>query len=271
MAGQNKIQILRNSASNFVDEMQSITSSNITVKIGVVPFHTQVRVQETLKLEGWVSFADANTEKNWKGCLWDRKVSGGKKLDANIDYFNFSDAYPATLDAFSVGGSNKVNVYEECSISYILDLTDKYADVKASIASMTAGGYTNVGLGLIWGWNLIDPAKPFTQGAKFNDAFVDKFIILLTDGDNTFNRRAYNTSSGKVIPGQLNKNTQETCNNLKSVNVKVFTIRVVNGNKNLLENCATEPSMFYDIKDPKEMEKVFQSISARIKNMYISY
>ena len=270
MAGQ-KIQILREAANNFVDEMKSITSSNVTVKIGVVPFHTQVRVPEKYKNEGWISFEDVNTETNWSGCIWDRESFPSKKRDANIKFSNFSDAYPATLLEYSVGWGNNVNTQNKCNIAYILDLTDNYNDVKATISSMTAGGYTNVGLGLIWGWNLLDPAKPFTNAANFNDKFADKFIILLTDGEITFNRRAYNPNSGKIIPGQLKKGTEEACVNMKNVKVSIFTIRVVNGDKDMLENCASDTSMFYDINNPTQMKQVFESISTRIKKLYISY
>jgi hypothetical protein len=135
---------------------------------------------------------------------------------------------------------------------------------------MRADGYTNVGLGLVWGWNLLDDSEPFTEAVPHNDEDTIKILILLTDGDNTFNRRGYRPQTKTWSSAFEDTHTKEACDNLKSTDIQVYTIRVVDGNKDLLYKCATEPSMFYDVRDPKDMIGVFYQIAAHIKQVRLT-
>jgi hypothetical protein len=49
------------------------------------------------------------------------------------------------------------------------------------------GGGTNQAEGLAWGWRVLSPGAPFTQGETFNAARdnVRKVIVLMSDGENT--------------------------------------------------------------------------------------
>ena len=52
---------------------------------------------------------------------------------------------------------------------------------------------------------------------------VDKVIILLTDGLNTGNRFTNNAS-------QIDARTAAVCDNIKTAKIKLFTVRVIEGN-----------------------------------------
>jgi hypothetical protein len=50
-----------------------------------------------------------------------------------------------------------------------------------------SGGGTNQAEGLAWGWRVLSPTPPFTEGVAFNAAHdnVRKVIVLMSDGENT--------------------------------------------------------------------------------------
>jgi hypothetical protein len=49
---------------------------------------------------------------------------------------------------------------------------------------------------------------------------------------------------------------QKACENVKAANIRLCTVRMIDDNANLLRNCATDPSMFYDIDEANERNKV---------------
>lgn len=277
MASANKIRILREAATDFVTKMEEFGEgrSHVNIRIGIVPFTTQVRVAATTRDASWLGFASPAIEAGWQGCIWDRLSSGFNRRDAHIsiDGPGLDDLYPATLLSYNNGVTSVV----DCSIAEILDLTDDYDAVRNRISEMRAigNGFTNVGLGLVWGWNMLDPLAPLTAAEPFDDKGREKYIILLTDGENTFNRRAFNPNPhdptrGNLAWGLLNKNTEESCTNIKATPIKVFTIRVVAGNQALLRSCATTESMYYNVTKADEMRDVFDSIGERIKAIHLS-
>ncbi len=71
----------------------------------------------------------------------------------------------------------------------IVPLTSNSSTIQANIAAMRHwnGGGTNQAEGLAWGWRVLSPGAPFTQGEAFNAARdnVRKVIVLMSDGANT--------------------------------------------------------------------------------------
>jgi len=92
---------------------------------------------------------------------------------------------------------------------------------------------------------------------------LDKVIVLLTDGENTQNRFTSSTSS-------IDSRTEKVCTNAKAANIKVYTVRVIDGNATLLRGCATKPEMFYDVDDASELNSVFASIAQNLANLRIA-
>ncbi len=87
--------------------------------------------------------------------------------------------------------------------------------------------------------------------------------MLLTDGVNTQNR--WTTSSGSI-----DARTAEVCANAKAANIKVYTVRVIDGNADLLHGCATKPSMYYDVQQADQLNAVFTTIAQNLANLRIS-
>ena len=94
---------------------------------------------------------------------------------------------------------------------------------------MTPTGNTNVTIGMAWAWQTLSPVAPMNAPEPAPD--LDKVIVLLTDGDNTQNRFTSSTSS-------IDSRTEKVCTNAKAANIKVYTVRVIDGNATC---CAAAP------------------------------
>jgi hypothetical protein len=84
MGSRNKMGILKQATLNFVDEIEGLTKYNKTnwVKMGLVPFTTQVRFDASYKNDGWVGFEDKDHKNGWSGCLWRRERTRAPRCPA---------------------------------------------------------------------------------------------------------------------------------------------------------------------------------------------
>ncbi len=85
----------------------------------------------------------------------------------------------------------------------------------------------------------------------------------MTDGENTENRWTKNSSS-------IDARTAATCTAVKAAGIKIYTIRVINGDANLLRYCASDPSMYYDVQNASQLTSVFNSIGATLAQLHLS-
>lgn len=71
----------------------------------------------------------------------------------------------------------------------IVPLTTNDSVIQSNIAAMRdwMGGGTNQAEGLAWGWRVLSPTAPFTEGAPYDPSgeTVRKVIVLMSDGENT--------------------------------------------------------------------------------------
>jgi len=126
---------------------------------------------------------------------------------------------------------------------------------------MTPAGNTNVTIGLAWGFQLISPVEPFNAPAPAPD--LDKVIVLMTDGENTQNRWSSTAST-------IDARTSKACDNVKAANIKLYTVRVIDGDITLLKGCASKPTMFYDVQQAVQLTSVFSSIAQNLANLRIT-
>jgi Flp pilus assembly protein TadG len=68
----------------------------------------------------------------------------------------------------------------------IVPLTTSNTTIQSNISAMQhwMGGGTNQAEGLAWGWRVLSPTAPFTEGAAYGPG-VRKVIVLMSDGENT--------------------------------------------------------------------------------------
>jgi hypothetical protein len=270
MSSQGKMTQLKLAAHQLLDTLQQAAKSPGDAKVAIIPFGFQIRLDTTHRNASWMKYLNgsplsqpglsAGQVKNaWQGCVTDR--------DTNHDV---QDSNP-TANARKFPG-----VYypgEDCgSLATTMFLSTNWTALHAKVNSMQPVGNTYVGIGAAWGWHALSPTMPFSGAAPFNTPNLQKFLILLTDGDNT-QSRTQNADGGNPSSAQIaamNTRTALACTNAKAAGIKIYSIRVIDGNASLLQNCASSPSMYFDVQNASDLIAVFSSIGAQIANLHLS-
>jgi len=177
-----------------------------------------------------------------------------------------------------------------CNLPPVTPLVNVKATVSSAIDNMVASGYTHIPLGLVWGWRLLSPSEPFTEGVAYDDEDTTKALILLTDGYNTIRRQytenlsaysaygyvtkaRFGTTNYNAHRAQLDPKTAAVCESVKETGIRVYTItfQLADGSiKDLMRACATEPGLYFDSPDNEQLETTFRAIARDLSNLRIS-
>jgi len=149
-----------------------------------------------------------------------------------------------------------------------MPLSYDWTALNNKITAMTAAGNTNVTIGMVWAWHALTAQAPMSEAAA-PAPDLDKVIILLTDGDNTASWKNSNNSD-VTSSSAIDVRTALACTNAKAAAIKIYTVRVINGNASLLQGCATTPSMYFDVSAASQLDSVFSSIAQNLANLRIS-
>ena len=236
----------------------------------------------------------------WNGTRSDCGDKTGKAV-YNNNYLTDSkeDGYSLDVRQRDVGkyGTNKANTnsrgpHNGCNIQPILALGSKKAPVLDTIKFMKADGYTHVAEGVGWGLRVLSPGEPFTEGAAWDNKDVKKVMVLLTDGENTFNvdEGANHNGSSYTAYGFLNQarlgsndywtavaaqNTLMTqaCQLVKDKDVTLYTFsyNVPSATqRDLIKACATDAEKYYDPKTDEALVLNFNEIADEIRRLHLS-
>jgi len=272
MSSSGKMAALKTAAHNLLDTLQAAAKQPDDVKVSIIPFATDVNIGVNYKDASWVdweqwenvngtcSYSSYKTKTScqsagrtwtvasrntWNGCVWDR--------DQNFDVQNTA---PGAAQATKFRAHQASN----CPTA-LIPLTSDWSALHTKVDAMTPAGNTNVAIGMAWAWQTISAVEPMNAPAPAPD--LDRVIVLLTDGQNTESRFSTSQSS-------IDSRTEKVCANAKADNVKVYTVRVINGNATLLRNCATKPEWFYDVDEAQQLNAVFSSIAQNLANLRIA-
>jgi Flp pilus assembly protein TadG len=185
-----------------------------------------------------------------------------------------------------------------CPPTAITAMTSTQATVNTAIDALTPKGSTVIPAGLLWGWRLLSPAAPFTEGSAYSDEKYVKAIILLTDGENDvnqasngINKSSYNAfgyarnghlgnANGSNANATLDAKTLAVCNAIKSASgnaggkeeIRLYTIgfQVSAASQTLLQACATRPDMFYNSPSNSQLAAIFQDIAQGLSELRIA-
>nr|WP_276592812.1 TadE/TadG family type IV pilus assembly protein [Methylobacterium sp. GC_Met_1] len=160
-----------------------------------------------------------------------------------------------------------------CSTQPLVTLTNNTTALKAAISNMAPSGSTNIHEGFMWGWRTLSPLSVFTSSptigsppaayatasSSSNATAINKILILMTDGYNSWtsnpnspNGSLYfstgyfrnsnplnaktstantrlppanqNVSDGTSARNALDALTAQACSNAKAVNISIYTI-----------------------------------------------
>lgn len=191
-----------------------------------------------------------------------------------------------------------------CVPQRIQALTNVKSTITTAIAGMQAKGSTVIPSGLGWGWRVISPTAPYTEGASYDDQRVAKAIILLTDGRNQVegdyghNHSFYSSygfaskghlgsTSGSQTRQVLDQKTTALCNAVKAdkdgiaddqdIYVYTLTFQVADeSTRTMMRNCATPPSdcpgeaCYFDSPTASDLENAFESIALGLSKLRLA-
>lgn len=177
-----------------------------------------------------------------------------------------------------------------CNIQPIQALTNVKAPVLETINNMRADGYTHVAEGVAWGLRVLSPGEPFTEGVSFSDQQTRKAMVLLTDGENTFDSESNHNLSTYTAYGYLgqkrlgsdnywtavdkqNDMLKQACSNVKTAGVTVysFAYEIPSATqRNLLKGCASDPEKYFDPSSSEALVQNFQQIADELRHLHLS-
>ncbi|MEJ2117798.1 MAG: pilus assembly protein TadG-related protein [Alphaproteobacteria bacterium] len=212
--------------------------------------------------------------------LWPNEPSTSYNLFLPSVYI--TDYRPYSLTPASINYVMGPNGF--CPDAAIQPLTNVKATITTAIGNMTASGQTAVPEGLAWGWRVISPTVPFSEGVPYTQDDTIKAIILMTDGQNeVYNFSAYgypNDHLGYDTTTALNGKLSRICNNIKAIKdannndaIQIYTIAFGNPPENivtLMRQCATEPGNFFNSPTNDDLKTAFESIAIGLNELRVS-
>lgn len=146
--------------------------------------------------------------------------------------------------------------------------------------------------GVAWGWRVLSPGPPFTEGKPYDTPDLNKIMVIMSDGQNLIGSNNINgptisnySAYGYLRWGQwpeenFNKASKhiddrmlEACQNAKAAGVTVYTILFRENDAktvNLFTKCATKPPFFYKASTPGDLVKAFNDIGSQIAQLRLS-
>ena len=204
-------------------------------------------------------------------------------------------ANKATVSSLSVGGIPGGPNFM-CTTTAATPLTPSLETITDAINAQQASGATNITAGLMWGWRVLSPGEPFTDGRSYADNENQKILVLMTDGANTYYPKSDSNQSitkswygawGYVAMGHLgttstttstlvtemNARTAAACTNAKAAGIKIYTIAFDvsdSATLEMLETCATETTMAFQSTSESELLAAFSAIGDDISLLRIA-
>jgi hypothetical protein len=189
----------------------------------------------------------------------------------------------------------------------IVPLTTSHGVISSAINDMrviSAGG-TNSAIGLAWGWRVLSPGAPFTQGRDPDVEEVRKVIVLMTDGENTnmsttseddllespynaYGFRGQWTNFEDDMPAQYRRTISDSessyvnyvngrltrlCDNVKDDDIEIYTVvfrEPSNSIRSLMRACATSTDHAFTAENAADLHEVFDAIGSGIGQLRIT-
>ena len=271
MATANKMTELKKAVKSLLTTLKAAEKVPGDIKVSIIPFDTKVRIGTAYKDKPWFDLgvcADYGIQPAacgsvwklyWDGCVQDRTYPYDTQDDLPTAG-NAATLFPINICGGSIGSSS--------SLAQALPLTSNWTTLNSKVDEMQPDGATNVTIGLAWAWHSLTTQDPYAE-ALAPKSDLDKVIILLTDGNNT---QSWNNSNRQAVTTEtaINVRTKLACDNVRAAGIKLYTVRVIDGNADLLRECASNPSMYYDVKNANDLNAVFAAIANSLANLYIA-
>ncbi len=187
-----------------------------------------------------------------------------------------TDSKCSTNYCFCWPSNSSDGINQGCPRAYIMPLTSVQEDLLDRVDEMSTEGNTLGNIGMAWGYRVISPEEPFTEGSDWDSDYWQKAVIMMTDGDNTENgtySSYWFTPKNNMTVTKFNTRFAETCEAMKEKGITVYTVTFTSAinttTKNYYKNCATSTSHYYDAPTQAKLKEVFENISRELSNLHI--
>jgi Flp pilus assembly protein TadG len=251
-----------------------------------VPYFWPDEADDPTKVGGWwKAFANDYTADGPSPAGW---MANHSSWERTANLFKYDGKQTATLVevAPDTSGPNKSCGQE------LTPLTSDKSKIIGEIAKMRHwnGGGTITSEGLMWGWRVLSPDPPFTEGKPYDK--VKKYLVLMTDGENMIvgadkdgpvmtHYSAYGYLRDGRFPSEsyadmykhLDNRMELACENIKKTGITIMTVLFRVTDKDVIkrmEKCATVPPMAYQAKDENALKSAFDKIAAEVSRLKLT-
>ena len=176
----------------------------------------------------------------------------------------------------------------------ILPLTESRTDVETHMDKLFPNGNTNSANGAMWGWRVLSPEAPFTEGVEYSNNQWKKAVVIMTDGVNTTSDMDSHLGSDLTAYGyaresrmgqgmddpddmeeQFDDKLLRICHRMKEQEILVYSIVFGlddSSTEEVFQACATEPQAPYYFKAPdgEDLDDAFGEIAQDLVKLHIS-
>lgn len=182
----------------------------------------------------------------------------------------------------------------DCPNAPILTLTNDKANLLDRIEDMSANGGTNIQQGTIWGFHMLSPTEPLTDGVAYTEP-THKVMIVMTDGENTnpyssnmngaewylpwgypYNGRLTGASTD-ALQTEMDTRTKAACANAKAKGITIYTIGLgttLTSNptkvQNMLKDCSSGDGYWKFPSDTDDLSAVFEEIAGQLAELRLA-
>lgn len=318
MRSGGKITAMKDAARSLVNNIYGEEEVNPNLWISLIPYTAAVNVGAGR--DAWLDSDGQDAIDNgdfgptdWKGCVEARSGMGDRTDDPPADnpfpIFFYADA--SDNDWILSGGSYDIDESNGAQNNgtgpnlgcgpAITPLTAAKGPVIAAIDEMLPWhrGGTTSNLGLVWGWRTLSPrwqglwggATPAELPLPYDEPFMDKVIVVLTDGQNQFydhngggpegsdytaydrlNIFGYETLD--QARAEIDDRFAELCTTIKQSGIKIFAITFGStpnaSTQALYRNCASNSAFYFHAPSNDELQSVFDTIGRQLSNLRLS-
>ncbi len=193
----------------------------------------------------------------------------------------------------SIGNGFQAGPNADCGVA-LQPLTSTKSSVISKISAMGPDGGTNIHQGVMWGFHMLSPSEPLTEGRAY-DSGTSKVMIVMTDGENTAGDvsdwtgddwyQAYGYPYEGRITGattadlqtEMDNRTKTTCSNARTAGITIYTIGLATSSTSnptavtaMLTNCATDSSHAYFPASSTDLVSTFQSIAQQLADLRLA-
>ena len=166
-----------------------------------------------------------------------------------------------------------------CPRASVLPMTENMTALKDRINEMEANGNTYGNFGMVWGWRLLSPDFPFTEGVDWDDHGWRKVVVMMTDGNNVlgspFGGYGYSGDHSLRYNRDLDDRLAEVCENMDTQDdIIIYTITFDVGGisastRALYQNCAANGGSHNHVTSSDQLINVFRNIATELSNLHI--